>query len=166
MKLKVIAAALVSVAVSAGAYAAGGSLGTIGNASFASGSIAPGAVISDVWTFSIAVGSSVAASVTNVEIFAGPFAINNILGFSATLDASPLTLTTVPFPGGAAQVLAAATSLLAGSHTLTIMGTAGDFGATYGGNIVATTVPEPETLAMMLAGLGALGFLARRRQND
>lgn len=26
-------------------------------------------------------------------------------------------------------------------------------------------VPEPETYAMLLAGLGALGFLARRRQN-
>ena len=31
--------------------------------------------------------------------------------------------------------------------------------------ITTSPVPEPETYAMMLAGLGALGFLARRRRN-
>jgi hypothetical protein len=29
----------------------------------------------------------------------------------------------------------------------------------------AAAVPEPETYAMLLAGLGLLGFTARRRQN-
>ena len=31
-------------------------------------------------------------------------------------------------------------------------------------NVSVTAVPEPETYAMMLAGLGAIGFMARRRQ--
>ncbi len=31
-------------------------------------------------------------------------------------------------------------------------------------NVSVTAVPEPETYAMMLAGLGALGFMARRRK--
>lgn len=33
-------------------------------------------------------------------------------------------------------------------------------------SLVAMPVPEPETYAMLLAGLGALGWLSRRRQNQ
>jgi hypothetical protein len=33
----------------------------------------------------------------------------------------------------------------------------------YEGTLTATPVPEPETYALMLAGLGAIGFLLRRR---
>lgn len=36
-------------------------------------------------------------------------------------------------------------------------------GATYG-NVTVTAVPEPETYALMLGGLMALGFVARRRK--
>jgi hypothetical protein len=30
--------------------------------------------------------------------------------------------------------------------------------------LTVTAVPEPETFALMLAGLGAIGFIARRRR--
>ncbi|MFM2057206.1 MAG: hypothetical protein RLY71_1591 [Pseudomonadota bacterium] len=39
---------------------------------------------------------------------------------------------------------------------------AGGGGMSVGGTV--SSVPEPETYAMMLAGLGALGFLGRRRK--
>jgi PEP-CTERM motif len=38
--------------------------------------------------------------------------------------------------------------------------------ASYAGNISISPVPEPETYAMMLAGLGLLGFSIRRRKSD
>ncbi len=50
-----------------------------------------------------------------------------------------------------------------------ISSNASGFVVTQGGgsvNFVAAPVPEPETYALMLGGLGALGFLARRRKID
>ena len=65
------------------------------------------------------------------------------------------------FNGGAAP----------GSYTLKVAGTrTGTYGS-YAGNIGiapvnVSAIPEPETYAMMLAGLGLLGFSARRRNNN
>ena len=39
----------------------------------------------------------------------------------------------------------------------------GTLGGSYGGVLAAAPVPEPETWAMLLAGLGLVGFSARRR---
>ena len=53
---------------------------------------------------------------------------------------------------------------LSGNYFLKVTGTLGGTGS-YNGNItLATPVPEPETYGMMLAGLGLMGFLARRRK--
>jgi hypothetical protein len=54
----------------------------------------------------------------------------------------------------------------AGTYELHIDGSQTASRASYGGNITVTpAIPEPETYALMLAGLGAMGFVARRRKN-
>lgn len=66
-------------------------------------------------------------------------------------------------------------NLTAGSHDVMVV-VANDFTGSYRGtlyfnpntldvgSLTAAPVPEPESYAMMLAGLGALGFMARRRR--
>ena len=55
----------------------------------------------------------------------------------------------------------------AGSYALVIEGTTSGGGGIYtgwlGALVQATPVPEPESYALMLAGLGVLGFVAKRR---
>jgi len=56
-------------------------------------------------------------------------------------------------------------SLAAGSYYVQVSGNlvSKDSGS-YGANLNLAPVPEPETYGMIIAGLGILGFLARRRK--
>ena len=57
-------------------------------------------------------------------------------------------------------------SLAAGNYYVRVNGTmVSTTSGSFGGAIMLAPVPEPETYGMMLAGLGLVGFLARRRRN-
>lgn len=56
-------------------------------------------------------------------------------------------------------------SLAVGSYYLQVSGTMmSNTSGSFGGSVMLNPVPEPETYGMMLAGLGVVGMLARRRK--
>ena len=58
-----------------------------------------------------------------------------------------------------------ADTLATGSYYLQVSGTLASTGTgAFGGAAALNPVPEPETYGMMLAGLGVVGLLARRRR--
>ena len=56
-------------------------------------------------------------------------------------------------------------TLQSGTYDLEFWGTIGANGGGYSGELDTTPVPEPTGWALMMAGLGAMGMLARRRKN-
>lgn len=162
MKFKsLVATAVIAACGVSNSFAGGGGLGVIiSNASFSStvtGSF------TDTWTFSLDGPSTVAASLTNVEITFGAFTYNGINNFSAWLNGVPLFSASSTSGSTTVSVLAGGSSLPAGGFNLTVSGTALVGGASYGGNIAVAPVPEPESYVMLLAGLGAIAVIARRR---
>ena len=88
----------------------------------------------------------------------------------------PVTFSTVTFSGSSLTTsgvsLSASgssfsfTNLAAGTYKLLASGTAAPgIGSYVSANYTVTPVPEPESYAMFLAGLGIMGAIARRRKN-
>lgn len=115
----------------------------------------------DIFTFTLTspvVANASLTSVVNgtqdVDFFSitltGP---SGIFSF-ASLNPDPVEVWALPASGA---------SLAAGSYTLAVIGSNFGGGGSYGGNIAVTPIPEPESYALMLAGLLIVGFLSRRR---
>ncbi|MBA5637318.1 PEP-CTERM sorting domain-containing protein [Duganella sp. LX20W] len=112
----------------------------------------------DTFTFNPAVGPSLANAVIQTLSLLG----NNNLNFTgASLNGNALTLS----PTGAYEwgMLNPPVNV-SGTLVLTVMGNVITPSASYSGDINVAAVPEPETYGMLLAGLGVVGWLARRRK--
>lgn len=130
---------------------------------------------SGLFTDTITFTPSPSASLVDGAIMTIGFGTANIDFMSASLNGNPLTLVAFPPAGPGAGYYETGfllPTLTAGTLVLTVKGWAGPstaidpiaISATYTGSINVTAVPEPETYAMLLGGLGILGFLSRRRK--
>lgn len=152
-------AALSLLAVSASAFAVGpGSLGTIDDMPIAISNIVPAGIFQDVYSFSIGDPGSLSGNAVAIN-----FGSYDIQGLTVTLQDSSFAVIGSDASPSDGFTFA---GLAAGSYALNVLGYAtGADGGFYAGGFIADTapIPEPETYALMLAGLGIVGFVLRRR---
>jgi hypothetical protein len=162
MKLKHISLAAAIAVSSSAAFAAGpGDLGDIDNTPITVGNTVEGPLLFDVYTFNLVNPIGFLTGIVNSLDLAPVLGIN---GFSVVLqDSSANVIGTDTTPGDGFTF----DNLSAGTYALTFVGlTTGTVGGSYGGVIFAQTIPEPETYALMLAGLGIVGYIAARRRRQ
>ena len=186
MKLKFVAAPLALVMGSFGAQASQTDWGVHIPVEVVSPTKAPGAFL-DLYTFKIASSSTLAStavaanvsislpvSVDVLEITGGTYSLWSTGGNGALGGGDDYSLAAWAFNGATGSTSNTVSPLVAGNYYYAVGGLAtGLLGGQYTLVSVVTPipifgtahppVPEPETAVMMLAGLGALGFLARRR---
>ena len=158
MKLNHIAAAA-AMLISGSAFAtplAPTNLGALDNtfaSVFGKTSSTEALLLQDFYMFTIAGPGTVSGS-----IFSSGYAISavTLIDSANVTIASDITPSSFSFGG-----------LTAGSFKLSFLGmNSTPDSSFYGGSVgaVTTPVPEPETYALMLAGLGVIGFMASRRR--
>jgi hypothetical protein len=173
MKLNFVAATLAGMSV--GAHATTTDLGTVTTApiTFGGSVLGSGVTFSDIFTFNGSQSPATSFSVVDVPLSVGGTNFNGILTGLSLFSAGANGIV----GGGDDTLLRSSTSTngnsltlnydqpLSGASFVTVTGISnGTAGAIYAG-AVAAAVPEPETYAMLLAGLGLMGAVVRRRSN-
>ncbi len=168
-KLIMLAALALPCQVALGTTFALGTLTTpssvpVGNSTGTGGTLTASASFADIFNFTITASTFNSFFAT----FDFPGYLLGVTSFStglynstnSTLLAPGVPSTTAPF--AFSQI--AVSPLVAGTYNLHVNGTVEAGGGSYFGGITVTPIPEPETYAMMLAGLGFIGFVASRRK--
>jgi len=160
MKLKLLAAAAISV-LALGANATTVDWGVHGDLEVAAILDDPG-VIDDIINFSIP-GTS---NLTSTTVANNLMTVLNIdSGMVSLFDSSSTLLGSYSFDGTTGSTWHTITNLSPGDYYYEITGMAtGSSGGFYSISSTISPVPEPETYALLLAGLGVVGSLYRRRK--
>ena len=164
MKFKSLAIAATLALGAAGAFAGGGPITFLdGTAGFSATDAASPGLITDVFTFSLDAQYDTNASAISIKLGKNDWDFKSI---TINGPSGPFSFSAAPGSTDALEIWTLSTvRLSAGDYTLSVDGyvNGGARSGSYGGNINISAVPEPESYALMLAGLGALGFVARRR---
>lgn len=141
-------------------------LGTLGSTPVVGNVMPLAGSFSDIFNFSVASPNTLVAGATmNAPMSFGSGTVFNISNLSATLygdiNANGTLIGTL-----SGNYISYSDVLPVGNYSVKITGVAtGLAGGSYTYTAFAQAVPEPESYAMFLAGLGVMCFIARRRQS-
>lgn len=131
-------------------------------------SFSAGATINDIYTFdistpSVAVGTTVTIDLDILPFLPGKeFELTNLMIKFLDTNGAVLASDSTLDAGNALQIYQ--TFAVGTGYSFVLTGNAtGTLGGSYGGVLQAVPVPEADTYALILAGLGLVGFMARRR---
>lgn len=170
-KLALSAALAALLATSGGAQASTYSIGdltALGDSGYANGISFSAGAVSDIFNFSLSGGTNdFGAAFTKLSLKPNQM----ISGFSALLTgpgsfSQNLSYAPASFGSLVVQTLGYNGPLSSGSYSLTISGSAATAGSYAVELLAAAPVPEPESAVLLLAGLGLISTVMRRRSSQ